>query len=161
MPYAYILEIKAGTEARSTQVLESFSLEVICPYFEKPRRSRGQRRKTEVHRTPALPGYLVIRGSGVPWQRVFDTPTIFGALGFGGIPSMISDEIVNHVRSMTIPVAERTRFKPGDSVTVTDGAWIGTPAKIVSLEDERAKILLQCFGGNQKASISVDKIEAA
>ena len=161
MPYAYILEIKSGSEERSTKALESFALEVICPYETVVRRARGKRRKTESYDKPALPGYLVIRGSGVPWQSVFNVSTIFGALGFDGQPALISDEIVDHIRTLTIPAKDRQLFRPGQEVTVTSGPWMGGVAKVASLTDRRAKILVQCFGGWNSAEIDIDKLEAA
>ena len=85
-----------------------------------------------------------------------------GLWGHDNCPVQISDEVVEHIRQMeTLPNDQRSPFKPGDEVTIIDSPWNNGIIKVESITDRKAQVIFEAFGAKRKATVSVDKLEAA
>lgn len=162
MIYNYILQTAPNAEFKARTELERLGLTTVLPVETTLRRSRGKGRPRIKTQAPILPGYVVAGGYEIPWMEIWALRPVRGVVSFNGQPALLSQEVVDHIRQMEIqPLLKRTPFKPGDEVTIIDSPWNNGIIKVESITDKKAQVIFEAFGAKRKATVSVDKLEAA
>jgi transcription antitermination factor NusG len=162
MLYHYVIETLPNAEFKARTELERLGLTTTMPVQFKIRRHRRRRQPQQEIKRPIMPGYVVISGTWIPWIAIWALKSVRGVVSFDNQPALISDEVVEHIRKMeTLPNDQRSPFKPGDEVTIVDSPWNNGIIKVESITDKKAQVIFEAFGAKRKATVSVDKLEAA
>lgn len=66
----YILQTVPNQEVRARRECEALGLKTTMPLEKVVRRSRGRGRPTVAYMRPLLPGYLVISGTEIPFDKI-------------------------------------------------------------------------------------------
>ena len=109
----------------------------------------GKRRTVE---KKIFPGYILVEMiiTEDSWYVVRNTPSVTGFIGFGSVPTPISDEEVKAIRRR-MGVEEpkyKIELKIGESVRITDGPFKDLEGAVSEIDEEKGKIkvLVSIFG---------------
>jgi transcriptional antiterminator RfaH len=121
---------------------------------------RGRREERE---TPLFPGYLFI-WIELQWHRARWCPGIRKLVMDGIQPAKVSDAVIEEIRGRerngAIELPKR-RLKPGDPVRLLAGPFRGHLAIYAGMSGlERVTVLLQILGGQQRATLAQQDVEA-
>jgi len=105
-----------------------------------------RRRKTEVVTEPLFPRYLFIKldisGNGQGWSPIRSTLGVSKLVYFGTQPAKVDERLVNLLRDRELFQIAETLFKPGESVVMTEGPFIGVEAIYQTSKAENRSIIL-------------------
>lgn len=135
-------------------------MEIFCPYirYERARRTG----KTWVSEA-LFPNYLFGRFHFQEYYRmVLATRGVLRVVGFGGIPSVVPDEIISDLRAAvsdaeTVEIS--SQIEEGDEVSVVSGPMCGVQAIVsrVLPAKRRVLILMELLG--QEREVEVDQAD--
>jgi transcriptional antiterminator RfaH len=159
MKHWYTLFTKPRREYQVSEILSEKGMETFVPTVLMRRRGRLVER-------PFFPRYMFVRVDfdEVGLSQVQWTPGLTRIVSFGGGPSPVPEEIIDHLRMRLEQINETgtfSPFKPGDRVRIKSGPLRDLEAvfeKHLSSQD-RVRILLNILGRVTRAEIDVDAIE--
>ena len=143
--------------------LQLAGFETYAPRIRQQRVSRGRK----IERRPLLfVNYCFVRVVQ-QWWAAHRTPGVLRLICAGDVPARVPDAIIAELRRRERgglieldPAAPR--FRPGDRVRVTKGAFSGHLARLVSIEPhERVAVLLALLGGRVRVELPEAGIEPA
>ncbi|KGR73360.1 transcription termination/antitermination protein NusG [Streptococcus phocae subsp. salmonis] len=122
----------------------------------------GKAKEIEENR---FPGYVLVEMvmTDEAWFVVRNTPNVTGFVGSHGNRSkptpLLEDEIRAILLSMgqTIDVFD-TNIQEGDTVQIIDGAFMGQEGRVVELENNKVKLMLNMFGSETIAEVELYQI---
>ncbi|KPJ22988.1 transcription termination/antitermination protein NusG [Streptococcus phocae subsp. phocae] len=122
----------------------------------------GKAKEIEENR---FPGYVLVEMvmTDEAWFVVRNTPNVTGFVGSHGNRSkptpLLEDEIRAILLSMgqTIDVFD-TNIQEGDMVQIIDGAFMGQEGRVVELENNKVKLMLNMFGSETIAEVELYQI---
>jgi transcription antitermination factor NusG len=160
----YVLRSKPHKEQALSDLALGWAMDVFYPRIRvEPVNPRSRKIR------PYFPGYLFAKAdletAGSSFLR--HIPMSMGVVEFGGQPAVVGEEIINQLRRHlgllnARPASPTDRFKPGDKVIITSGAFEGYEALFdASLPGSmRVRVLLAMLNGRQiRAAISASSLE--
>lgn len=158
----YCLRTKPKTERITSAILRAeVGLEVFCPFirFERARRS-GRLWVTEA----MFPGYVFARFRFLTqFRQVQASRGVMKIVNFGGRPSVVSDGIVQELRS-SVKDEETVVIEPtvqiGEEVNVVEGPFRGIKAVVSRLMPgrERVALLLEVLGMEREVEVGLKAV---
>jgi len=154
----YVLHTYSGYETKVAQTLKErlmatsydvYVSKIIVPTQKKIQVSGGKRKEID---EKLFPGYVLINmkmGDAV-WYLVRNTDYVSGFIGNGKVPEPLPDEEVKNIlkfMKMDTPKFE-AKFREGDGVRITTGAFKEFLGKISEVNEEqgKVKVLVSVFG---------------
>jgi transcriptional antiterminator RfaH len=115
-----------------------------------------------------FPSYLFVQTEG-QWRYLLGTFGISGLVMQGGKPAILPSAAIEQIKSregsdglVRLPDAPTGRFKAGDAVRVTEGAFSGFRGIYQNDGAQaRVEILLEYLGAKRKVLIGEDSLEIA
>ena len=155
-------------EIAAQMILERRGYRCFLPTEDKVIRIRREK-KRRVVTYPMMRGYIFAGfDSGVPWLDLARLNVIRGVVGFDGRPAPISDEAMRGLEKLSgarIPhknsVNTHKALRAGDMAEITTGQFFGVIVPVSSIKGEKAKVLLQLFGGVKEVEIRIGDLAAA
>ena len=154
-------------EQLALEHLERQHFECYCPKIRK--QVRHARRFREVVR-PLFAGYIFVRVAAqrAHWRPIMSTIGVRSLVRFGDRPALVDDRFIETLRAcdedgVIISAGRLTRppvpYEPGDIVRVSDGAFDGVVATILSVTGkDRLVILMDLLEQGVRAQISQDDV---
>jgi transcriptional antiterminator RfaH len=162
MPVAYwtAAQLEPNRERIALHLLARENFTVYAPRLRERCIVRGRREERE---TPLFPGYLFI-WIELQWHRARWCPGIRKLVMDGIQPAKVSDAVIEEIRGRerngAIELPKR-RLKPGDPVRLLAGPFRGHLAIYAGMSGlERVTVLLQILGGQQRATLAQQDVEA-
>lgn len=138
--------------------------EALIPTQKKILISSGK--KKEINER-MFPGYILVKAviDNIVWQAIRNTPGVTGFVGIGNKPTPLSDkEVKSIVKFMKLDAPKfETRFKEGDAVKITSGAFkdfIGKVNKIMT-DQGRLEVLVSVFDRETPVEVDFVQVEPA
>ena|ERR1041385_7955405 len=113
---------------------------------------------------PLFPGYMFIQTSE-NWKHLLSTFGIIGIVLAGERPATISSQIIDDLKAREnetgLVVLPKARFKSGQRVKVTSGAFVNYQGIYEGQSDKvRQQVLLDFLGRKTKVLIADDQLES-
>ena len=99
------------------------------------------------------------------WYVVRNTPGVTGFVGSHGAGSkpapLLDEEIQTILRSVGMTRNADFDAEVGDTITITEGAFVGHVGKITEIDSEKMKLhaMIDVFGRETDAELSFDQVE--
>jgi transcriptional antiterminator RfaH len=158
----YLIHTKPKLEAVA---LENLERQGYVAYLPRLAQEKLQNRQLKVEQVPLFPRYCFIDGSQLPLQKgltpVRSTRGVSKIVSFGGIPALITNELINQLKTRESEQEEtpKTLFKEGDRVTVTAGAFQGLEGIYQMTEGEaRIKVLIEFMHKSVSLDLAPDQL---
>lgn len=156
MKHWYLLKTKPRQEDIAILNLENQNFRVYCPY--------GFINSKNV---ALFPGYIFIQldADVQNWSPIRSTKGVLYFVRFGLNYAKIPDNIIEFIKSNQLNTAEKlkniNKFKPGDKVQITDGAFKNCIAIFQSFKsDDRVILLMNLLGQQQKLTLMQESFNA-
>ncbi len=158
----YCIKVRPKQEGMTARSLRTdVHLEVFAPSL-RFQRSRG---KGMMWVTEALfPGYVFARFHFCDAMRhVRATRGVSNVVGFGGVPSVLPDNVIADLRIFVAEgetVTVQADVAPGDEVSLVSGVFSGIRAVVTRVlpARQRIAILLELLGGVREIEVSIADI---
>ena len=167
----YVVHTYSGHENRVAETLrqkvealdiEEKLKEILVPTREKIIASGGERKEVEER---LFPGYILLHMvvDDETWPVVRNTDGVTGFVGASGKPTPLPEEEVAGVKKfmeLDQPKIE-VKFKKGDSVKITDGAFADFVGEVREIDEEkgRLKVLVTIFGRETPVDLDFLQVE--
>lgn len=143
----YVLYTKPRTELKVAQRLQEINLEVFCPSITEVRQWSDRKKKVT---SPLFKSYVFVRLKEKERHLVFDVPGVIRYLFWLGKPAMARDEEIEVIRKWLedddVEDLRIDHLRPGDKITIHNGAFKEQPAVIKEIGNKRMKLLLPDLG---------------
>ena len=147
--------------AARRMLLRDVGIEVFCPMlrFERVRRS-GKVKVTEA----MFPGYVFAKFNYRAQHRhVAGTLGVSTIVRFGGIPSVVPDDIVADLRASVVDqetIEIPTTIQVGEEVQLVEGPFSGIRALVTQVlpAQERVKVLLEILGMEREVEVETSRV---
>lgn len=122
----------------------------------------GQTKEIEENR---FPGYVLVEMvmTDEAWFVVRNTPNVTGFVGSHGNRSKPTPLLEEEIRAILLSMGQTvdvfdTNIKEGDVVQIIDGAFIGQEGRVVEVENNKVKLMLNMFGSETVAEVELYQI---
>ncbi len=122
----------------------------------------GQTKEIEENR---FPGYVLVEMvmTDEAWFVVRNTPNVTGFVGSHGNRSKPTPLLEEEIRAILLSMGQTidvfdTNIKEGDVVQIIDGAFMGQEGRVVEIENNKVKLLLNMFGSETVAEVELYQI---
>jgi transcriptional antiterminator NusG len=122
----------------------------------------GKAKEVEENR---FPGYVLVEMvmTDEAWFVVRNTPNVTGFVGSHGNRSKPTPLLEDEIRSILISMGQTvdvfdTNIKEGDVVQIVDGAFIGQEGRVVEIDNNKVKIMINMFGSETQAELELHQI---
>ena len=158
----FCVKTKPRNESAARRMLmRDVGIEVFCPMlrFERVRRS-GKVKVTEA----MFPGYVFAKFNYRAQHRhVAGTHGVATIVRFGGIPSIVPDDVVAELRHAVVDqetIEIPTTIQVGEEVQVVDGPFRGLRALVTQVlpAQERVKVLLEILGMEREVEVETSRV---
>ena len=158
----FCVKTKPRSESAARRMLmRDVGIEVFCPMirFERARRS-GKVKVTEA----MFPGYVFAHFNYRAQHRhVQGTLGVSTIVRFGGIPSIVPDEIVAGLRASVVDqetIEIPTIIQVGEEVQLIEGPFTGLRALVTQVlpAQERVKVLLEILGMEREVEVETSRV---
>ena len=112
-----------------------------------------------------FPGYVLVEMNMTDeaWFIVRNTPNVTGFVGSHGNRSKPTPLLEEEIRSILISMGQTvdvidTNIKPGDVVQIIDGAFAGQEGRVVEIENNKVKLMINMFGTETQAELELYQI---
>ncbi|MBT3765533.1 MAG: transcriptional activator RfaH [Rhodospirillaceae bacterium] len=137
--------------------------EAYLPRYAKQRRHA---RRIDMVSAPLFPRYLFVYfdAESTPWRAINSTVGVIGLVGHDGPPTPMPEGIIEEIKSREndtglVKLFTADRFKRGDSVQVTTGAFSDQIGIFDCADDrERIFVLLQLMGREVRVHLPAEAI---
>ena len=97
------------------------------------------------------------------WFVVRNTPNVTGFVGSHGNRSKPTPLLEEEIRQILISMGQTvdvfdTNIKVGDVVQIIDGAFMGQEGRVVEIENNKVKIMINMFGSETAAELELYQI---
>lgn len=168
-PKWYIAACRPNFERQAAEEIVSLGQTVFVPCFRKEFHHRRQRKWIKRY-YPLLPGYLFVLASD-HWSRILDCEHVNRVLrsqnfSEASVPIAITDVDVQMIRSaqdrgdFDLMRSNRSELKPGDRVTVMEGAFAGQRGTVESIGDENIVLHIEAMCRQVRAVVPLEKLGA-
>lgn len=158
-------------EATAARHLKFLGCESYLPIFARAHRQKvGGGRRWRVYRRPLFPGYLFVRPNHRLWFWVRIAAGIRRKacpfLASNGQVAEVPGEKIQEIQALEKVInskrSERMKFRLGDRVLVSEGAFTGVKATVYQLTDsDRVRLLLDFLGQKARVELDADQIRSA
>ncbi|WP_126455416.1 transcription/translation regulatory transformer protein RfaH [Sulfuriflexus mobilis] len=158
----YLVYTKPKQETVAQQQLEQQGYVTYLPMIMNVKRRNGRRRHVN---EPFFPRYLFIHldQSHDNWAPIRSTLGVSTLVRFGQMPTPISEEIIEAIRSRENPDGlqhVKDEISKGVNVRVLDGPMAGLEGVFVARTGEqRVMLLLELMGKTTRVQIDMEAIE--
>ncbi|ASL35686.1 transcription antitermination protein NusG [Streptococcus iniae] len=122
----------------------------------------GQSKEIEENR---FPGYVLVEMvmTDEAWFVVRNTPNVTGFVGSHGNRSKPTPLLEEEIRAILLSMGQTidvfdTNIKEGDLVQIIDGAFMGQEGRVVEIENNKVKLMLNMFGSETVAEVELYQI---
>lgn len=122
----------------------------------------GQTKEIEENR---FPGYVLVEMvmTDEAWFVVRNTPNVTGFVGSHGNRSKPTPLLEEEIRAILLSMGQTvdvfdTNIKEGDVVQIIDGAFMGQEGRVVEIENNKVKLMLNMFGSETIAEVELYQI---
>ena len=147
--------------AQTYNMLENI-LRVEIPTQTVNVEKNGKVKEVEENR---FPGYVLVEMvmTDVAWFVVSYTPNVNGFVGSHGNRSKPTPLLEEEIRQILISMGQTvdvfdTNIKVGDVVQIIDGAFMGQEGRVVEIENNKVKIMINMFGSETAAELELYQI---
>ena len=144
--------------------LQDMINEVLIPTQKKIIVTSGKKKEIDER---MFPGYILVRAviTDNVWHAIRSTPGVTGFVGIGNRPTPLSKkEVESIVKFMKIETPKyEARFKEGDAVRITDGAFkdfLGKVNKILH-DQGRLEVLVSVFDRETPVEVDFTQVVSA
>ena len=158
----FCVKTKPRNESAARRMLmRDVGIEVFCPMLRFERvRSSGKVKVTEA----MFPGYVFAHFNYRAQHRhVQGTLGVSTIVRFGGIPSVVPDEIVAELRASVVDqetIEIPTTIQVGEEVQLVEGPFSGIRALVTQVlpAQERVKVLLEILGMEREVEVETSRV---
>ena len=147
--------------AQTYNMLENI-LRVEIPTQTVNVEKNGKVKEVEEHR---FPGYVLVEMvmTDEAWFVVRNTPNVTGFVGSHGNRSKPTPLLEEEIRQILISMGQTvdvfdTNIKVGDVVQIIDGAFMGQEGRVVEIDNNKVKIMINMFGSETAAELELYQI---
>lgn len=147
--------------AQTYNMLENI-LRVEIPTQTVNVEKNGKVKEVEENR---FPGYVLVEMvmTDEAWFVVRNTPNVTGFVGSHGNRSKPTPHLEEEIRQILISMGQTvdvfdTNIKVGDVVQIIDGAFMGQEGRVVEIENNKVKIMINMFGSETAAELELYQI---
>jgi transcriptional antiterminator NusG len=147
--------------AQTYNMLENI-LRVEIPTQTVNVEKNGEKKTVEENR---FPGYVLVEMvmTDEAWFVVRNTPNVTGFVGSHGNRSKPTPLLEEEIRAILISMGQSvdvidTNIKEGDVVQIIDGAFMGQEGRVVEIENNKVKIMINMFGTETAAELELYQI---
>ena len=159
----YVVVSKSRNEEAASFHLASKGIEVFYPKLFLPVPTRSGR-----HIVPLFPNYIFVRmdASSPQYSQVLWCRGVKRLVSFGGVPSVVDDEVVNFMREQANPeglITAKSSLKIGDEVQIVKGPFKGLIGIIKEPPDtkSRVRVLMGILSRHVQVDVPADYINMA
>ena len=152
----YLIKSKPKQEILAVQNLQNQGYHSYCPYAEINKKH-----------VVLFPGYLFIHldNESQNWSPIRSTKGVVNFVRFGLYFAQAPDNVIEFLKANQLITLEKfknlDKFKPGDKVQITDGAFKNCVAIFKSFKsDERVILLMNILGQQQAINIKQESLIA-
>ena len=149
----YVVQSKPRDEIRAKEQLLNQSFKVYLPLIERERVIRSRVKKVI---EPLFSRYLFVSKESEN-QNISLIPYTKGVshlIKFGGVPALVSNEVVDSIKKSLDFSSSESLFKTGDSIKIVDGALKGLMGIYLEKTPEgRARILIDLLSKSHELHI--------
>ena len=156
MKHWYLVRTKSKQEDIAILNLKNQNFHVYCPYALINNKN-----------LPLFPGYIFVQldKDTQNWSPIASTKGVLHFVRFGLSYAKISDNIIEFIKNNKLNTEEKlkniNKFKSGDKVQITDGAFTNCIAIFKSFKpDERVILLMNLLGQPQEITIKQESLIA-
>jgi transcription antitermination factor NusG len=145
MPW-FVLYTQPRSEKKVVDRLEKIGLTVYCPMTIQVRQWSDRKKKVEV---PLLNSYVFVHLAEADRNLVFEVPGVVRYLFWLGQPAVVRDHEIKTLQnwlSTDLGDLEVTSLKPGDSLTLKEGAFKNQEAIIKTISKNKMQLVLTSLG---------------
>ena len=145
MPW-FVLYTQPRSEKKVVDRLEKLGLTVYCPMTLQVRQWSDRKKKVEV---PLFNSYVFVHLPEANRNLVFEVPGIVRYLFWLGEPAVVRDEEIKTLQnwlSTDFTALEVTALKPGDIITLKNGAFKNQQATIKTISKNKMQLVLNSLG---------------
>lgn len=154
MPW-YVIYTKPKSEIKTAERLEKMGVDVFCPVQEEIRQWSDRKKKFTV---PLFKSYLFVQLEEKDRAKVFDVPGVNNYLFWLGKPAIVRDNeiklIKNWLEDDLIDEVKVSNLKPGDHLTIKNGAFKDREATVQEVGKRKCKLILKNLGVVLEAKIN-------
>lgn len=157
----YLLQCKPNQQSRAQEHLDNQGFITYAPQLKT---ERIIRRKRVIRDEAVFPGYVFIQlDINSDWRALQATRGVSRTVSFNGLPHCIPQELIDGLRRQYNPQqAPKCLFKPGDTVSITDGCFKDLQAIVKAVtSDERIIVLMNILQSQQAVAIPVAQLRKA
>lgn len=145
MPW-FVLYTQPRNEKKVVERLEKLGLTVYCPMTLQVRQWSDRKKKVLV---PLLNSYVFVNLDEADRNLVFSVPGVVRYLFWLGQPAIVRDEEIKTLQnwlSTDFNSLEVTALKPGDTITLKEGAFKNQEARIKTISKNKMQLVLTSLG---------------
>jgi transcriptional antiterminator RfaH len=145
MPW-FVLYTQPRNEKKVAERLEKLGITVYCPITIQVRQWSDRKKKVEV---PLLNSYVFVHLADANRNLVFEIPGIVRYLFWLGEPAIVRDEEIKTLQNWLahdFAALEVTALKPGDTITLKEGAFKKQEAIIKTISNTKMQLVLTSLG---------------
>ena len=149
----YVVQSKPRDEIRAKEQLLNQSFKVYLPLIEREKVIRSRVKKVI---EPLFSRYLFVSkdSDNQNFSLIPYTKGVSHLIKFGGVPALISNEVVDSIKTSLENLSIESLFKTGDSVKIVDGALKGLMGIYLEKTAEgRARILIDLLSKSHELHI--------
>jgi transcriptional antiterminator RfaH len=148
---------------RERVALHHLALAGFATYLPRLHERRISHGRKIVATPPLFPGYCFLTVEA-QWYAARWSIGVIGLIMDGVRPARVADQIIDDIRKRErnglIELPKRAGPKPGDPVRILQGPFVGHLGLYAGMRPhERAEILLQLLGGQQRVVLAKDMVE--
>jgi len=145
MPW-FVLYTQPRNEKKVAERLEKLGITAYCPMTIQVRQWSDRKKKVEV---PLLNSYVFVHLEEANRKLVFEVPGIVRYLFWLGEPAIVRDEEIKTLQNWLandFEELEVTALKPGDTITLKEGAFKNQEAIIKTISNTKMQLVLTSLG---------------
>jgi transcriptional antiterminator RfaH len=149
----YVVQSKPREEIRAKEQLLNQSFKVYLPLIDREKVIRSRVKKVK---EPLFSRYLFVSkdSDNQNFSLIPYTKGVCNLIKFGGVPALISNEVVDSIKKNLEFSTSESLFKTGDSVKIVDGALKGLMGIYLEKTPEgRARILIDLLSKSHELHI--------
>ena len=145
--------------------------DVFLPVRKEWRRRNQFSTEKTLQSFPLMPGWMFVGWSAAEcrWQELMALDIVSGVMGTGGRPLRISEAMICSLMrrwggGLLPPDLNRymrrgNEFDVGDTMRVTEGPFVGFPARVLEIDGPETKVVVNIFGRDTPLAINTELLE--
>ena len=165
----FVLQTYSGYENKVKENLlqraQTYNMLENILRVEIPTQTVNVEKNGKVKEENRFPGYVLVEMvmTDEAWFVVRNTPNVTGFVGSHGNRSKPTPLLEEEIRQILISMGQTvdvfdTNIKVGDVVQIIDGAFMGQEGRVVEIENNKVKIMINMFGSETAAELELYQI---